>query len=161
MKLLSKLKHFHWRICIWKCRLPKWRPSCLCLNVLTELCCVLNKLSKIKDQSHAYTCFFCHIIVYFYHMHPLWFKWFINPHPLALLSHTWNNHEYISKIGPYQPSTKYNIAWAMDLLSAMYFKWRHIHTSCICMNIYICIYNIFKPWKGHTQVCRLMPSFYR
>ena len=33
MTLLSKLKHFHWQICIWKCRLPKWRPSCPGLNV--------------------------------------------------------------------------------------------------------------------------------
>ena len=28
MKFLSKLKHSHWQTCIWKCRLPKWRPSC-------------------------------------------------------------------------------------------------------------------------------------
>ena len=33
VKFLSKLKHSHWRNCIWKCRLPKWRPSCP--NVLT------------------------------------------------------------------------------------------------------------------------------
>ena len=31
---LSKLKHFHWQICIWKCRLPKWRPFCPGFNVL-------------------------------------------------------------------------------------------------------------------------------
>ena len=34
MKFLSKLKYFHWQICVWKCRLPKWRPSCPDLNVL-------------------------------------------------------------------------------------------------------------------------------
>ena len=33
---LSKLKHFHWQICIWKCHLPKWRPSCPGLNVLNH-----------------------------------------------------------------------------------------------------------------------------
>ena len=33
--LLTKLKHFHWRICIWKCRLSNWWPSCPGLNSLT------------------------------------------------------------------------------------------------------------------------------
>ena len=36
MNFLSKLKHFHWQICIWKCHLPKWRPSCPGLNVLNH-----------------------------------------------------------------------------------------------------------------------------
>ena len=30
-----KFKGFHSRKCIWKCRLQKWRPSCLGLNELT------------------------------------------------------------------------------------------------------------------------------
>ena len=34
MKFLSKSKYCHWQICVWKCRLPKWRPSCPGLNVL-------------------------------------------------------------------------------------------------------------------------------
>ena len=34
VNFLSKLKHFHWRICVWKCHLPKWQPSCLSLNEL-------------------------------------------------------------------------------------------------------------------------------
>ena len=33
-EILSKLKHFHWQNCIWKCRLPKCWPSCARLNVL-------------------------------------------------------------------------------------------------------------------------------
>ena len=37
MKFLSKLTYFHWQICIWKCRLPKWRPSCPGLNVLSSM----------------------------------------------------------------------------------------------------------------------------
>ena len=28
VKFESELYHFHSRKCIWKCRLPKWRPSC-------------------------------------------------------------------------------------------------------------------------------------
>ena len=34
MKFLSQSKYFHWQICAWKYRLPKWRPSCPGLNVL-------------------------------------------------------------------------------------------------------------------------------
>ena len=36
MKFSSKFKHFYFRKCIWKCCLPKWRPSCLHLNVLSR-----------------------------------------------------------------------------------------------------------------------------
>ena len=28
VKFESELYHFHWRKCIWKCRLPKWWPFC-------------------------------------------------------------------------------------------------------------------------------------
>ena len=37
MNFFSKLKDFHWQICIWKCRLPKWRPYCPGLNVLNPV----------------------------------------------------------------------------------------------------------------------------
>ena len=37
MKSELKYKNFHSRKCIWKCRLQKWRPSCLGLNVLTPM----------------------------------------------------------------------------------------------------------------------------
>ena len=36
VKFLSQLKDFHWWICIWKCRLPKWQPSCPSLNALNH-----------------------------------------------------------------------------------------------------------------------------
>ena len=35
MKFELKFKSFQSRKCIWKCRLPKWRLSCLGLNMLT------------------------------------------------------------------------------------------------------------------------------
>ena len=28
VKYESELYHFHWRKCLWNCRLPKWRPFC-------------------------------------------------------------------------------------------------------------------------------------
>ena len=37
MEFSSKLKHFLWRNCIWKCRLRKWRPSCLGLNTFNDV----------------------------------------------------------------------------------------------------------------------------
>ena len=33
-EIWNDLKHFHWWNCICKCYLPKWRPSCISLNVL-------------------------------------------------------------------------------------------------------------------------------
>ena len=43
---LSKIKHFHWRICIWKHRLPKCRSSCSGLNLLNQpmLLCSNNNI---------------------------------------------------------------------------------------------------------------------
>ena len=38
IKFYLKLKSFHSRKCIWRCRLQKWRPSCLGLHVLREIC---------------------------------------------------------------------------------------------------------------------------
>ena len=38
MKYQSNVKHFYLRICIWECRLPKWWPLCLGLNVLRIMC---------------------------------------------------------------------------------------------------------------------------
>ena len=36
MKCLSKFKHIHWWICLRKCCLPKWWPSCPSPNVLKQ-----------------------------------------------------------------------------------------------------------------------------
>ena len=35
VKFWSKFIHLHSRNCIWKCRLEKWRPFCIGLNVFT------------------------------------------------------------------------------------------------------------------------------
>ena len=37
VKFPSKLRHFHWWNCIWKCYLPKWRPSYPGLNESSAL----------------------------------------------------------------------------------------------------------------------------
>ena len=41
MKFHLKFKSFNSRKCIWKCRLQKWRPSCLIVNVLNLLMPIL------------------------------------------------------------------------------------------------------------------------
>ena len=46
VKFLSKLKHFYWWICIWKCRLRKWRPSCPSLNIFQST----GKISCVQFQ---------------------------------------------------------------------------------------------------------------
>ena len=36
-EILIYIKTFCWSSCIWKCHLPKWKPSCPCLNVLNKM----------------------------------------------------------------------------------------------------------------------------
>ena len=43
IKFLSKSNHFHWKNCIWKYRLPKWRPSFPGLSVLRSTLTVASQ----------------------------------------------------------------------------------------------------------------------
>ena len=76
VKYILKLKHFHWRNCIWKYHLPKWRPSCLGLNVLRasnptqpqqnmnilifwNVCCITELFKLFVWDSGAHICISC------------------------------------------------------------------------------------------------------
>ena len=55
VKTYLKFTSFHSRKCTWKCRLPKWRPFCLCFNVLMLLG---HQLAQCRPQVYIY---FLHI----------------------------------------------------------------------------------------------------
>ena len=51
VKFYLKFKSFHLRKCTWKCRLPKWWPFCLGLNVL-KMSYMLVSVSTMRRSSH-------------------------------------------------------------------------------------------------------------
>ena len=57
-KFQSKFKHFRSRKCMWKFRLPNWRPSCLSLNVSRRV----SDRYPVLQQPHDATAWWRHQI---------------------------------------------------------------------------------------------------
>ena len=57
VKFESKFCHFHSRKCIWKCRLPKWRPFCPGGDELMIMawCCIYSSQTGLS-LVHTFAC---------------------------------------------------------------------------------------------------------
>ena len=51
VKFESEVYHFHSSKCIWKCRLPKWRPFCPGGDKLRNVCTTKTKQRKTKQYT--------------------------------------------------------------------------------------------------------------